>query len=88
MKMMDNMMKGIIKGLPVEEREVLLLDMMPDMMKQVDMAKMMPGIRPAINSLAIDSSVNREYKIAVVLGGIKGASIQPEHMVPVLNVAE
>ena len=44
MKMMDNMMKGIIKGLPVEEREVLLLDMMPDMMKQVDMAKMMPGV--------------------------------------------
>jgi hypothetical protein len=42
--MMDSMMKGMIRALPVEEREALLLKMMPDMMKQADMAKLMPNM--------------------------------------------
>ena len=44
MGMMDSMMQGMIKALPVEDRKALMLKMMPDMMKQVDMAKMMPNM--------------------------------------------
>jgi hypothetical protein len=44
MGMMDSMMKGMIKALPVTEREALMLKMMPDMMKQVNVVKMTPNM--------------------------------------------
>lgn len=44
MGFMDSMMEDMVKGLPVEEREALLLKMMPEMMKQADMTRLMPNM--------------------------------------------
>lgn len=41
---MERMMEDMIKGLPVHEREAMLLKMMPEMMQQADMAKLMPNM--------------------------------------------
>jgi hypothetical protein len=41
---MNSMMEDMIKGLPVEEREALLLKMMPEMMKQADMTQLAPNM--------------------------------------------
>jgi hypothetical protein len=51
MGMIGNMMKGMIKALPKEEREALVLKIMPDMMKQVDMGKMMPNMMKELAGL-------------------------------------
>ncbi len=44
MGMMDTMMNGMIKALPPDEREELMLKMMPDMMKGIDVARTMPDL--------------------------------------------
>ncbi len=44
MGMMDAMMNGMIKALPPDEREELMLKMMPDMMKGIDVARTMPDL--------------------------------------------
>jgi hypothetical protein len=44
MGMMDAMMNGMIKALPPDEREELMLKMMPDMMKGIDIARIMPDL--------------------------------------------
>jgi hypothetical protein len=42
MGMMDTMMNGMIKALPPDEREELMLKMMPEMMKGIDITRVMP----------------------------------------------
>ena len=44
MGVMDSMTKGMLKALPVEEREALMLRMMPDMVAHVNIVRMMPPI--------------------------------------------
>lgn len=42
--MMDAMMNSMIKSMPAEVRERMLLQMMPEMMKQADLKKMVPNV--------------------------------------------
>jgi len=44
MGLMDRMMDRMIRNLSVQEKEEIMLKMMPLMMKDVDMLKMMPGM--------------------------------------------
>jgi flagellar motor component MotA len=48
MALMNNMMKGMISALSVEEREEMMLKMMPAMMKGVDMAELAPKMAPTM----------------------------------------
>jgi hypothetical protein len=51
MGMMDAMMNGMIKALPPEEREELMLKMMPEMMKGIDITKIMPDMLREVGQL-------------------------------------
>jgi hypothetical protein len=44
MGMMDAMMNGMIKAFPPDEREELMLKMMPEMMKGIDIKRVMPDM--------------------------------------------
>ncbi len=51
MGMMDAMMNGMIKAFPPDEREELMLKMMPEMMKGIDIKKLMPDMLKEMGQL-------------------------------------
>ncbi len=51
MGMMDTMMNGMIKAFPPEEREEIMLKMMPEMMKGIDIKRLMPDMLKEMGQL-------------------------------------
>jgi hypothetical protein len=51
MGMMDAMMNGMIKASPPDEREELMLKMMPEMMKGIDITRLMPDMLKEVGQL-------------------------------------
>ena len=51
MGMMDAMMNGMIKAFPTDEREELMLKMMPEMMKGIDIKRLMPDMLKEMGQL-------------------------------------
>ncbi|MBD3237425.1 MAG: hypothetical protein GF330_12030 [Candidatus Eisenbacteria bacterium] len=47
-RMMEGMMPVMIKGISPEERETLMLEMMPMMMKEVDLTELMPKMMASV----------------------------------------
>jgi hypothetical protein len=57
MGMMDAMMNGMIKALPPDEREELMLKMMPEMMKGIEVTRIMPDMLKEVGQLTTLFSV-------------------------------
>ena len=51
MGLMDRMMDSMIKNMSVEQKEEMMLKMMPTMMEGIDINKMMPDMMTAMGSL-------------------------------------
>ena len=51
MGMMDAIMTSMIKALPSDEREELMLEMMPEMMKGIDIERLMPDMLKEVGQL-------------------------------------
>jgi hypothetical protein len=51
MGMMDAMMNGMIRALPPDDREELMLKMMPEMMKGIDTTRIMPDMLREVGQL-------------------------------------
>ena len=51
MDVMDKMMERMIKNTSVEEKEAMMLKMMPSMMEGIDISKMMPDMMTAMGKL-------------------------------------
>jgi hypothetical protein len=51
MGMMDAMMNSMIKASPPDEREELMLKMMPEMMKGIDITRVMPDMLKEVGQL-------------------------------------
>lgn len=57
MGMMDAMMNSMIKALPPDKREELMLKMMPEMMKGIDITRVMPDMLKEVGQLTTLFSV-------------------------------
>ena len=88
MGMMDSMMKGMIKAMPVEEREELMLKLMPDMMKQVEMVPMMKNMKKEltgrISLLSIIEFVQTLAKDEALKGRLKETLGDFKKMMPAM----
>lgn len=75
MGMMDTMMNGMIKAFPPDEREELMLKMMPEMMKGIDIKKLMPDMLKEMGQLITLYSVfiflSTAYKDEELKGTLK-----------------
>ncbi len=72
MGMMDAMMNGMIKAFPPDEREEIMLKMMPEMMKGIDIKKVMPDMLKEIGQLITLSSVYVFISTAIKDEELKG----------------
>ncbi len=72
MGMMDAMMNGMIKAFPPDEREDLMLKMMPEMMKGIDIKRLMPDMLKEMGQLITLFSVYVFLSTAIKDEELKG----------------
>ncbi len=86
MGMMDAMMNGMIKAFPPDEREELMLKMMPEMMKGIDIKKLMPDMMKEMGQLTSLFSIyvflSKALKDEELKGILKEALIKMRDKMP------
>ena len=86
MGMMDAMMNGMIKALPPDEREELMLKMMPEMMKGIDFTRLMPDMLKEMGQLtslfSIYSFLSKALKDEELKGILKEALVKMRDKMP------
>jgi hypothetical protein len=86
MGMMDAMMNGMIKALPPDEREELMLKMMPEMMKGIDITRLMPDMLKEVGQLTSLFSVyvflSKAFKDEELKGILKEALNKMKEKMP------
>lgn len=82
MGMMERMMNGMVTAMPAEEREEIMLKLFPQMMSEVDMARMMPEMLKVMGRLL------SLYSIYAFLAAVLGDDEAKERFGDILSQAK